>query len=260
MAPKGIVAAAVASVFALNLEEVGHPQAGLLVPITFLTIIATVAIYGLTALPLARRLNVAHPNPQGILFIGAHSWARAIAKAISAEGFQVRLADTNWENTTASRMDGFKSFYGNVLSKRALNTIDFDGVGQLMALTANDEINTLAALHFTEVFGSAKVYQLAPKKQKEGEEFDYLKGRILFSDKATFAYLASRYAQGAKIKTTHLTSEFDYDAFKKLYKGSAIPIMLISESKELHIFSIDGQSSPKEGQTLISIVDRTEEK
>ncbi len=260
MAPRGIVAAAVASVFALNLEEAGNPQAELLVPLTFIIIIATVAIYGLSASPLAKRLKVAHPNPQGILIIGAHSWARALAKAISAEGFHVRLADTNWENITASRMDGFNTFYGNVLSGRALDTIDFDGIGQLMAITANDEINTLASLHFIEVFGRSKVYQLAPKKHKEGDEFEYLKGRILFNEKANFGYISSKYATGATIKATHITNEFDFDSFKKLYGDSAIPILLISESKELSIFSTDGKMIPKDGQTLISIVDPVAEK
>ncbi|MCH6551717.1 MAG: cation:proton antiporter, partial [Planctomycetes bacterium] len=42
MAPRGIVAAAVASVFALRLAEQGHEEASLLVPLTFLTIIGTV--------------------------------------------------------------------------------------------------------------------------------------------------------------------------------------------------------------------------
>lgn len=63
LAPRGIVAAAVASVFAFRLLEAGHPQAELLVPVTFIVIAGTVAIYGLSVSPLARRLKVAQPNP-----------------------------------------------------------------------------------------------------------------------------------------------------------------------------------------------------
>jgi len=129
-----------------------------------------------------------------------------------------------------------------------------------LAITANDEINSLAALHFIEFFGRSKVYQLAPKKHKEGDEFEYVKGRILFGEKANFGFLSSSYALGAKIKITNITTEFDFDSFKELYQGSALPIMLISESKELSIFSTDGKMIPKEGQTLISIVDPVEEK
>jgi len=67
MAPRGIVAAAVAAVFAIRLEEAGYPGATLLVPVTFLTIISTVTIYGLTSPFVARKLGLAEANPQGIL-------------------------------------------------------------------------------------------------------------------------------------------------------------------------------------------------
>ena len=65
MAPRGIVAAAVVSVFALRLAEAGFEEYEQIVPITFLVIIGTVTIYGLTAAPVARLLGVAQPDPQG---------------------------------------------------------------------------------------------------------------------------------------------------------------------------------------------------
>jgi NhaP-type Na+/H+ or K+/H+ antiporter len=58
-----IVAVAVAAVFAFRLMEAGHPEAGDMVPITFLVIIGTVAIYGSTVAPLAHWLQIAKPNP-----------------------------------------------------------------------------------------------------------------------------------------------------------------------------------------------------
>ena len=59
MAPRGIVAASVASVFALELEDRGVPGAADLVPVTFIVIVATTALYGLSARPVARLLGVA---------------------------------------------------------------------------------------------------------------------------------------------------------------------------------------------------------
>jgi NhaP-type Na+/H+ or K+/H+ antiporter len=46
IAPRGIVAAAVSSLFALRLEQVGHPEAGFLVPLTFMVLIGTVILQG----------------------------------------------------------------------------------------------------------------------------------------------------------------------------------------------------------------------
>ncbi|MCA9059598.1 MAG: cation:proton antiporter, partial [Planctomycetaceae bacterium] len=57
LAPRGIVAAAVSSVFALELAKT-NPQASLLVPATFTIIISTVLVYGLTSGPLARILGL----------------------------------------------------------------------------------------------------------------------------------------------------------------------------------------------------------
>jgi NhaP-type Na+/H+ or K+/H+ antiporter len=58
MAPRGIIAAATASTFALALVEQGHPDAERLIPLTFLTIVVLATLYGLTALPVARWLGV----------------------------------------------------------------------------------------------------------------------------------------------------------------------------------------------------------
>ena len=92
LAPRGIVAAAVTSIFALELEHASHKeelkdiitpeiaeQAQNLVPIVFIVIVGTVAFYGLLAAPLANRLGLAAKNPRGVLFAGAKNWARLIA-------------------------------------------------------------------------------------------------------------------------------------------------------------------------------------
>ncbi|MCP5114283.1 MAG: hypothetical protein GY953_25925, partial [bacterium] len=162
MAPRGIVAAAVASIFAERLVEAGYAEAERLIPLTFLVIVGTVAIYGLTAFPLAKRLDLAEPSPQGVLFVGAHSWAREMATALKQEGFQVALADSNWTNVTRSRLAGLPTHFGGILSEQVLDEIDLYGIGRLLALTSNDEANSLATLHFGGIFERSEVFQIAP--------------------------------------------------------------------------------------------------
>ena len=58
MDPRGIVAAATASTFSAALVTDGLGGADKLLPATFLVIVGTVAIYGLAAAPLARRLGL----------------------------------------------------------------------------------------------------------------------------------------------------------------------------------------------------------
>ncbi|MEB3207784.1 MAG: cation:proton antiporter [Synechococcus sp.] len=68
LAPRGIVTAAVASLFAIRLEQAGVVGAGRLQGLVFLTILLTVGLQGLSAGPLARRLGLeaaADPGPVG---------------------------------------------------------------------------------------------------------------------------------------------------------------------------------------------------
>ncbi len=62
LAPRGIVTAAVASLFSIRLEQAGILGAGRLQGLVFLTILMTVGIQGLSAKPLADRLQLEQKN------------------------------------------------------------------------------------------------------------------------------------------------------------------------------------------------------
>jgi len=62
LAPRGIVTAAVASLFSIRLEQAGILGAGRLQGLVFLTILMTVGILGLSAKPLANRLELDQKN------------------------------------------------------------------------------------------------------------------------------------------------------------------------------------------------------
>lgn len=257
VAPRGIVAAAMSSVFALALAEAGHPQAEQLVPYTFLVIISTVLVYGLSASAVARRLKVAQLDPQGVVILGAHKWARMIGEALQKQDFRVVLVDTNRENVRKARMAGLQTYYGNVLDDRTLHHLEFDGIGRFLALTNNDEINSLAVLQFTEFFGRSEVYQLH-NEHHDDDKWDLAKnllGRLLFSERATFSYLSEKFAAGAAIKTTDITSEFDYEAFLQEH-GPSLPLFSIDSHHNLTVFTLDSDLSPEPGHILISLVEK----
>ncbi len=256
IAPRGIVAAAVASIFALELAEAGYTGGDRLVSITFLVIIATVAVYGLTAAPVARLLGVAEPDPQGVLIVGAHPWARAIAAELKGEGVAVRLVDTNYNNIAQARMDGLPVYYGSALTEGALDSIDLGGIGRLLAMTSNDEVNSLTALHFSEVFGSGSVYQLPTEQSAKSSDKvvpRYLRGHFLFDPTANYWSLTARFDAGADVKTTNLTETFDYQTFRQRYPD-AIPLFLIGEKGKLTVFTTSGPTDAPAGQRVVAIV------
>lgn len=259
--PRGIVAAAIASIFAMHLTEAGFASAETLLPYTFIVIVGTVLVYGLGSPIVARLLKLSEPNPQGVLVVGGNAWAINIAKAIEDEGFNVVLTDTNRFNIYSARLEGIKSYHSSIVSENITRKIDLAGIGRIIALTPNDGVNSLASLHFAEIFGSSEVYQLSPKKSesalKEAVSMD-LHGRFLFGEEVDYTYLTRRFASGAKIKRTTLSEEYDYDTFLAQYGASAVPLFLITEAKLLMLFTVEDKPVPKPGHTLISLVNPDE--
>jgi len=262
MAPRGIVAASVISVFAIRLGELGFQNYESLVPLTFQVIIGTVAIYGLTANLAARVLKVSSKSPQGVLFAGASPWVQEIAEMLHKQGFNIIMVDSNWSNIKAARKKGLRSYYSDILSENLLSDIDLDGIGRLLAMTPNDEVNSLAALHFEDTFDKQEVYQLPPQgKVDSAQKADYpkhLRGRFLFSEDATYQYMTSRFFTGAIVKKTSITEEFDIDSFNSIYNYSALPMFVIQESGKLTVCTAEDEIEFKPGQILISMVDPRE--
>jgi NhaP-type Na+/H+ or K+/H+ antiporter len=260
MAPRGIVAAAVSSIFALRLAETEN--AGAIVPVTFSVIVVTVVIYGLSSKSVARWLKVAESDSQGILFVGAHTWALEIAKAVKNEGFKVVVVDTNRSDIAKAQLAGITTVYGSVLSENVVEDIPLSGVGKLFAVTSNDEVNSLSVVLFNSIFDRHELYQLIPVKAEKGKEQDFspkhLRGRFLFGEGVNFATLRKLYFAGAIIKSIKITKDFTYKDFLLKYGDNAIPMFQINENKELTVITNETDVKPKAGTTIIAMVMETE--
>lgn len=256
VAPRGIVAAAVSSLFALELSQHGYAEAGQLASVTFLVIICTVLVYGFTASPLARRLGVARPSAQGVLFVGAHPWAREIARELQELDIPVRMADTNRHNIRQARLAGLPCHYGSALTEGALDGVDLSGIGKLLAVTSNDEVNALTGLNFSEILGADSIYQLPPEGLEESPDEaqvgQHLRGRFLFRSDAHYWKLTARFDAGADVKTTGLSESFGYDDFLDRYPG-AIPLFFV-DGRSLHVVTVGDHREPQPGQKVVALV------
>lgn len=259
MAPRGVVAAAVVSIFAVRLQEFGFEGCERLVPLTFQVIIGTVIVYGFSGSSVARALKVAQPNPQGILFVGAHSWIQEIALILQNAAFRVTLVDTNWHNVVDARQKGLPVHYADILSENLMVDLQLEGIGRVLAMTPNDEVNALSALHFRDIFGRSEVYQLCPKgfikSGRKKETARNLQGRFLFSEKADFDFIASLFRRYATIKKTLLTEEYGFEQFVERYGADALPLFIITPTGNLKVITAMERIEPRPGEILISIVD-----
>ena len=249
IAPRGIVAASVTSLFATRLTSAGVAGAELLVPFVFIIIVGTVTLNSLTAKPVARLLGVAEPEPQGVFILGAHKTARQIGTFLQREGFDVQVADTNFANVSAARLGGLNAYYGTPLSERSDEDLRLSGIGNLLALTPNDEANALAAIKFTRQFGSTHVYQLKPGRDERDTLDEERRGRLVFGSGTTFGEL-ERLMSGGELKKTQITETFSKEDFGAL-DADYLP-MFVLRGKTVEIVS--GTPNLEPGDALVSLV------
>ncbi len=256
VAPRGIVAAAIASLFEIRLIQMGYPGAEIITPLIFLIILFTVIIPSLTAGILAKFLNVAAPET-GILMLGASQVGRKVAKILEKHDIQVTLADTSWENISSARLDGLTTYYGNPTSEYAdfnLNTI---GIGKLLSITPNTELSVIAGLRFSKEFGKKNIFYLQTGHESNLDEKYRIskqhRGTMLFTENLTYQKLNGYLDEGAEIRSTTLSDKFSYEDYTNKNKGQIIPLFAFDGKDKLHLFAVDKEVKPKHNWTILSL-------
>ncbi|MEO1526059.1 MAG: sodium:proton antiporter [Planctomycetota bacterium] len=256
LAPRGIVAAAVSSVFSLRLEQlenVGAAGADQLANVAFLAIIGTVAIYGLAAAPLASWLGLSDSSGNSVLIAGADAWVVAFAKELNSCGCQTVLVDTNYSKVTKANLAGIDAVCANIANEHAMDELAVMGSGKFFAMTPNDQVNGLAVRECRGLFGRSNTYQLAFKADTQRGMSRSGMGRSLFSEGLTHSAIARLFAEGFKFKTTKLSEEFTRDDFENYYPEHHL-LAGISSSGELVPVTTDDIVDSRTFQTLIALV------
>jgi len=256
LAPRGIVAAAVSALFGEELSRAGLP--GLegiehFAPLAFLVIVVTVVTYGLSARPLAKYLNLAEHGPQGVLIAGAHPFARSLAKALDSADLPVVLVDSNHGAVVEANLEGLSARCANVLNEDALEYLPLGGIGHLFAMTPNDEVNSLACLHFRELFGRSHCYQLQTSKAQRTASVGDLRGRELFHEDLPLTELLERTSRGEEVRVTPLSDEFDFEAWRAEHGPQALPLLAVDEDGFLRVSTTEEPIEAGSGERLIAL-------
>lgn len=233
--PKGIVAAAVASLFALQLTsgeraDVNIAQAELILPLTFLMIVGTVVIQGASAKPIAKLLKVEREEPRGFLIAGANENSRFLARFLRKQNVDVILADTSKTNQKEARRQGFEVFEGSILSDNVYEDLDLNNIGILMAMTSSAEINGLALKYFDEEFGPNKTYRLCSKKEQELSEIDHPPS-VLFGGRVDYLNLAQSVRQAKEVLVENCQNAEEYEKICKAHQSNIIPLFVLRKDQ-----------------------------
>lgn len=145
LAPRGIVAAAVASLFAMQLERVGIAGGVEMKAMVFLVIATTVFVQGLTGGLVASLLGLKLKGRSGYVFLGANSLAREVASILVEAGERVVLVDASEESSRHAAEAGFEVVSGNGLQVETLVEAGIENARVAVGLTPNESVNFLFA-------------------------------------------------------------------------------------------------------------------
>lgn len=259
LAPRGIVAASIASVFSLQLVQAGYPDGQRIVPIAFTVIIGTVVFYGLAAPAAARLLGLRIANPQGVVFFNARPGLVALAKELLDLKVDVLVVDANPGPIAKARLAGVPTFRGNVVSREFLERVDLAPFSRLVAACPNDEANALACLTFHERFGPLNVFQATSDREESPVQPDGPREEGLrFGSPALRRWLDEYPIRAGREKCLRVTKLTEQFGLAELLASSdhLVPVFVVRAAGETVPQRVDKPIQAAVGDTVVCLVTR----
>jgi NhaP-type Na+/H+ or K+/H+ antiporter len=142
IAPRGIVAAAVASLMAATLDANGIAGGDGVRALVFVVIAGTVVAAGVLAWPLSSALGLRLPARDRVAILGVQGLGLALGTALRDAGRTVVFIDNDPRRCREAESDGFSVVYGNGLADRTLRRARIELVGTVIGATFNENLNS----------------------------------------------------------------------------------------------------------------------
>ncbi|MDO4412444.1 sodium:proton antiporter [Cutibacterium sp.] len=288
MAPRGIVAASIASIFAMEFSEsASHlreqaneiaesdperakqllsfaeqiagmaSQVDRLVPLVFLVIVCTVAIYGLGIGRLAEKLGLASASPRGVMFAGSPSWSIDTAKTLRDLDVPTLIVTRRAYDLYAARKAGLRCEAADFLSEYATEDMDLAGIASMVACTPDDDTNSIASVHYRRVLGRANVFQLERLDEGDAEDSttgtaQILKARTAFDPPTTHSAMDKMWRTGKRVRRVELDENRTWERFRQTMPEAVV--MFVVKPSSVSVANVD-MNAPKNGDTIIYLGD-----
>ncbi len=231
IAPRGIVAAAVASLFVYELERHGFDGTQLRA-LVFLLIIITVLSAGLTGGFIAKNLNLKRKSQSGWIILGAHEVSRLLSRLLKQAGDDIICIDEDPNLCLEAEHEGIKVFFGNALDDRTLQRAEPDTRKGIIALSGNEEVNYIFSQRAKHLSKEMSVL-IGIKDSFEGITPGMIKdagGKIPFGHSADMDYWCSLIKQGKTSYSSYTyTLDKKFDLSDETMKGFLLPIVIMQK-------------------------------
>lgn len=163
VAPRGIVCASIASLFAILLTERGINGGDSIKALVFLTIMMTVFCQGLTAARIAKWLKITSTEATGIVIVGCNPLSILVARIFKERGETVVMIDTQPEARELAESEDLRVLASSALDDNVLEEAGLGSLGTFLAVTNNGEVNYILAQRAVEEFDPPRVLAVFPR-------------------------------------------------------------------------------------------------
>ena len=253
IAPRGIVAAAVASLFSMELETHGFDGTQLQAMV-FLLIILTVLQAGLTGGITASLLGLRKKTGTGWVILGVNPISRAIANILIDNNEDVLCIDENPKECKRAEKDGIRVLYGNGLDSNMLYRAEIDSKAGIIGMTRNEEVNFLFSKKVKDIVKLHNVLGVV-KSDAEGVTTDMvleMGGKIACGrafDIEKWGILLERGHAAIQIWRADIIKNQSLEIYKK--EAPFIPLVIVHDKTTL---PVDNNTTIKSGDQLHILV------
>ncbi|MDD4874608.1 MAG: sodium:proton antiporter [Dehalococcoidales bacterium] len=255
IAPRGIVSASIASVFAFRLTADGYSGGELLLPVTFAVIFGTILTSSIIAPLLIKGLKISQMNPQGVVFIGGQIWARDIATLLTKKKIKCLIIDDDKANVAYAKRKGLEAIHADALKGSFLDDTDFNDYGYVVAITADDNYNILVALRMSKSFGRSNVFILptVDTSSRDQKHPEHLPGRLLFGAEANYDRISELYDKG-KIRLETLYKDTTVAELVEIYGKGSLSLFTVDHNGLVTVISADIKKGFKSGTDIVTLM------
>lgn len=191
VAPRGVVAASLAAVVAVEAADLTGARADEFVAMVFVVILLTIGIQSAYAGPLARLLKV---QPMTTVIAGAGEVGRRAASLLSGAGEPVLLIDVDGEAAVRAREEGLEVFIGDISDVEVLRRAGVGDAKAFILTTRDDAKNLLAAQLARSKLGCENIYARVNETQNV-EAFQSIGVTVVSQAEAVAAQMAHLVAE-----------------------------------------------------------------